>query len=133
MALSIHFVGKKLYLISGTQLKPGQELSPLFGIVNELIPFLVIFFVTWIMSKIERRPNSVYGFHTSWDWGQSFLYGVPDSGLMVQHHLFATHPVGRRVLSGGTTGPEGSIFVVLILVLVSVAILFTLPSALIAS
>jgi len=33
---------------------------------------------------------------------------------MVQHHLLATHPVGRPILSGGATGPEGSIFVVAI-------------------
>jgi len=67
------------------------------------------------------------GFHASWDWGQSFLYGVADSGLMVQHHFLATHPVGKPLLSGGTTGPEGSIFIIAILVLASLIILLTLP------
>jgi CAAX protease family protein len=67
------------------------------------------------------------GFHTSWDWGQSFLYGVPDSGTMVQHHLLATHPVGKPILSGGTTGPEGSIFIIAVLALASLIIFFTLP------
>ncbi len=67
------------------------------------------------------------GFHCSWDWAQSFLYGVADSGLMVQHHLLATHPVGKPILSGGATGPEGSIFIIAILVLVSLIIVFTLP------
>ncbi len=46
---------------------------------------------------------------------------------MVQHHLLATHPVGRPILSGGTTGPEGSIFIVAILALVALIIRFTLP------
>jgi len=69
------------------------------------------------------------GLHTSWDWGQSFLYGVPDSGLMVQHRLLATHPVGKPILSGGTTGPEGSIFIIAILFLICLIILFTLPGA----
>ncbi len=69
------------------------------------------------------------GFHTSWDWAQSFLYGVPDSGLMVQHHLLATHPVGKPILSGGATGPEGSIYVIAILALIVVIILFTLAHA----
>jgi uncharacterized protein len=59
------------------------------------------------------------GFHASWDWAQSFLYGVGDSGIMVQHHLLATHPVGKPLMSGGTTGPEGSILVLPILALVS--------------
>jgi hypothetical protein len=48
---------------------------------------------------------------------------------MVQHHLFATHPVGKPILSGGATGPEGSIFIIAILALVSLIIVFTLPQA----
>ena len=67
------------------------------------------------------------GFHASWDWAQSYLYGVADSGLMVQHHLLATHPVGTPVLSGGTTGPEGSVFILAVLLLITSIILFTLP------
>jgi membrane protease YdiL (CAAX protease family) len=69
------------------------------------------------------------GFHATWDWAQSFLYGVADSGIMVQHHLLATHPVGKPILSGGATGPEGSIFAIAILALASLIILFTLPRA----
>ncbi len=67
------------------------------------------------------------GFHASWDWAQSFLYGVADSGTMVQGHLFATHPVGRPILSGGLTGPEGSLFVLPTLAVVAAIILLTLP------
>ena len=69
------------------------------------------------------------GFHASWDWAQSFLYGVADSGAMVQHHFLATHPVGRPILSGGVTGPEGSILILPIQALVCLIILFTLPRA----
>lgn len=67
------------------------------------------------------------GFHAAWDWAQSFLYGVADSGTMVQHHLLATHPVGKPILSGGATGPEGSLFILAVLALVSLIILLTLP------
>ncbi|MGB8776383.1 MAG: CPBP family intramembrane glutamic endopeptidase, partial [Terriglobales bacterium] len=67
------------------------------------------------------------GFHTAWDWSQSFLYGVADSGIMVQHHLLATHSVGKPVLSGGVTGPEGSIFILAIFGLIVLIILLTLP------
>ncbi|MGA7077526.1 MAG: CPBP family intramembrane glutamic endopeptidase [Terriglobales bacterium] len=69
------------------------------------------------------------GFHTAWDWSQSFLYGVADSGIIVQHHLLATHPVGKPVLSGGVTGPEGSIFILAIFGLIVLIILLTLPRA----
>jgi uncharacterized protein len=70
------------------------------------------------------------GFHTAWDWSQSFLYGVADSGLMVQHHLLATHPVGKPILSGGVTGPEGSIFILAIFGLIVLIIFLTLPRTL---
>jgi membrane protease YdiL (CAAX protease family) len=67
------------------------------------------------------------GFHTSWDWAQSFLFGVADSGGVAQGRLFATHPVGRPILSGGLTGPEGSLFILPILALTAAVILLTLP------
>jgi uncharacterized protein len=67
------------------------------------------------------------GFHTSWDWAQSFLYGVADSGTFAQYRLLASHPAGQPVLSGGATGPEGSILILVPLALITVIILFTLP------
>ena len=48
---------------------------------------------------------------------------------MIQHHLLATHPVGRPILSGGATGPEGSIFILAALFIASLVILLTLPRA----
>jgi hypothetical protein len=63
-----------------------------------------------------RKTGSLWwsiGAHAAWDWGQSYFYGVPDSGLMVPGHLLATHANGPSWLSGGTVGPEGSIFVLL--------------------
>jgi membrane protease YdiL (CAAX protease family) len=67
------------------------------------------------------------GFHATWDWSQSFLYGVADSGLMVEHHMMASHPVGSATLSGGTTGPEGSIYILPFLLLMVLLIRFTVP------
>ncbi len=67
------------------------------------------------------------GFHTAWDWAQSYLYGTPDSGNLVQGHLLATHPIGSPLLSGGTAGPEGSLFVIPTLLLAGLVIHLTLP------
>ncbi|HEV2277372.1 MAG TPA: CPBP family intramembrane glutamic endopeptidase [Acidobacteriaceae bacterium] len=53
------------------------------------------------------------GFHATWDWGQSFFYGTADSGVVSQGHLFDAHPQGPLIWSGGTTGPEGSVLVLL--------------------
>lgn len=67
------------------------------------------------------------GFHAAWDWAESFLYGVADSGLTVKGRMFATHPLGKPYLSGGLTGPEGSIYILLVVLLIAVVILMTLP------
>ena len=97
---------------------PGE--SPI-GLLSAGLAGMLFCFSLW-------RTGSLWwavGFHTSWDWGQSFLYGVADSGMMAQHHLLATHPVGKPILSGGATGPEGSIFIIAVLALGSLIILFT--------
>lgn len=104
----------------GHSKNPGE--SPI-GLLSAGLAAMVFCFSLW-------RTGSLWwaiGFHTTWDWGQSFLYGVADSGTMVQHHLLATHPVGKPVLSGGATGPEGSIFIVAVLALACLIIFFTLP------
>jgi membrane protease YdiL (CAAX protease family) len=67
------------------------------------------------------------GFHASWDWAQSFLYGVADSGLIVHGRLYATHAVGRPWLSGGLTGPEGSLLFLPVALAGAAVILLTLP------
>lgn len=61
------------------------------------------------------------GFHTGWDWGQSYFYGTPDSGLKIQNHLLLSHPLGNPVWSGGTVGPEGSLLILPMLVLAALA------------
>jgi uncharacterized protein len=58
------------------------------------------------------------GFHASWDWAQSYFYGTSDSGLRAQGHLLGEHPIGPRLWSGGITGPEGSLLVLVMLVIV---------------
>jgi uncharacterized protein len=62
------------------------------------------------------------GFHAAWDWGESYFYGTSDSGLIVQGHLFGEHPMGKLMMSGGPTGPEGSLFIVPLL-LIAVALM----------
>ena len=104
----------------GHSSNPGE--SPI-GLLSAGLASMVFCLSLW-------RTGSLWwaiGIHTSWDWSQSFLYGVADSGMMAQHHLLATHPVGKPILSGGTTGPEGSIFIVAILALIALIIIFTLP------
>jgi membrane protease YdiL (CAAX protease family) len=67
------------------------------------------------------------GAHASWDWTQSYLFGVGDSGVLCHGRLLASHPVGQRFLSGGATGPEGSILAFGFVLLGTLLVRFTLP------
>lgn len=67
------------------------------------------------------------GFHFMWDYSESFLYGVPDSGLVSPEHLLRANFVGPAWITGGTVGPEGSWFIFLVLAAVALAIHFTYP------
>jgi uncharacterized protein len=51
------------------------------------------------------------GMHAAWNWGQTFLYGVPNSGMIGKGHLFNPTIGGPEWYSGGTAGPEGSVLI----------------------
>jgi uncharacterized protein len=73
-----------------------------------------------------RRTGTLWfavGFHTAWDWGETFLYSVPDSGMVAPGHLLKSSLHGPDWLSGGSVGPEGSF--VCIIVIAAAWILFS--------
>ena len=61
---------------------------------------------------LRRTGNLWYavGLHASFDWGETFLYSVPNSGVVMQGHLSNSLLHGPKWLTGGTVGPEGSVF-----------------------
>jgi membrane protease YdiL (CAAX protease family) len=59
------------------------------------------------------------GFHAAWDWGESYFYGTADSGLIVRGHLLREHPMGSLLWSGGSTGPEGSVVVIPVILVIA--------------
>jgi membrane protease YdiL (CAAX protease family) len=68
-----------------------------------------------------RRTGNLWmpiGFHMAFDWGETFFYGVPDSGEVLPGHLLNTHSAGLAWLSGGSVGPEGSLLCTLLMVVV---------------
>ncbi|MDE1160983.1 MAG: CPBP family intramembrane metalloprotease [Acidobacteriaceae bacterium] len=105
-------------LFAAVHIANGGETA--FGILQVFVAGMVFSYALW-------RTGSLWwgvGFHATWDWAQSFLFGVPDSGGLSFGRLFNTHVAGPKLLSGGTTGPEGSVFgtVALLLTLVAIAL-----------
>ena len=60
------------------------------------------------------------GAHAGWDWGQSFFYGVNDSGFQAPGHLLNPQTQGPAWLSGGSVGPEGSVVTLILWMLMIV-------------
>jgi len=77
------------------------------------------------------RTGSIWfavGLHTAWDWGQSFLYGVPNSGVVARGHVWSCSLRGPNWLTGGSVGPEGSLLVFPVLLLLALAIHWLFPA-----
>jgi len=78
-----------------------------------------------------RRTGTLWfavGMHASWDWGESFLYSVPDSGQVATGHLLSSSFHGARWLTGGSVGPEGSVLVFVVIALLWVVFNRVYPS-----
>jgi uncharacterized protein len=78
-----------------------------------------------------RRTGNIWfavGLHAAWDYGETFVYGVPDSGLVSPGHFFDSSFHGPRWLTGGSVGPEGSVFCVLVIALLFLVFHFAHPA-----
>ncbi len=87
---------------------PGEDWQG--GVAAALIGLFFCFTV--------RRTGSLWfaiGFHSMWDFSETFLYSVPDSGIVAPGHLLNSSFHGPVWLTGGAVGPEGSLFVFIII------------------
>jgi hypothetical protein len=77
-----------------------------------------------------RRTGNLWlavGWHASFDFGETFLFSVPNSGEVYDRHLSTAVLHGKSWLTGGTVGPEGSVFSFLILGISALVIHFLYP------
>jgi membrane protease YdiL (CAAX protease family) len=78
-----------------------------------------------------RRTGNVWfalGMHAAWDWGESYLYGVSNSGMGAVGRLMSSSLHGPGWITGGTVGPEGSIFVFAVMAAAAVALHYAFPA-----
>ena len=83
----------------------------------------LIGFVFCASLKVTGSAWWAVGCHAAWDWGETFFYGTADSGITAQGHYLTSTPVGAAFWSGGTDGPEGSVLVIPVVLLLMAAIL----------
>jgi uncharacterized protein len=86
------------------------------GIVGALSAAFIGFFFCLTL----RRTGALWfavGFHAAWDWGQSYLCGVADSGTTEPGHLLSPSFHGKAWLTGGSVGPEGSVLCFLLVLM----------------
>lgn len=94
-------------------------LSAMFGAVHlhnageGPIGALSVFTIGLFLCLTLRRTGDLWlaiGWHAAFDFGETYLYSVPNSGIVTQGHLLAASLHGARWLTGGSIGPEGSVF-----------------------
>ncbi|WP_163992943.1 CPBP family intramembrane glutamic endopeptidase [Pyxidicoccus caerfyrddinensis] len=91
------------------------------GLAAVMLIGLVLSYSVWRLGSLWWA----IGFHAAWNWAQSFLFGVANSGFAGDGHLLTTHPTGPAWLSGGATGPEGSLWNLLIIGVAGLAVYVT--------
>jgi uncharacterized protein len=72
-----------------------------------------------LLCFLLRRTGNLWlpiGVHTTFDWGETYFYGVANSGNVLPGHLLNSSLAGQAWLSGGTVGPEGSVLCTLLII-----------------
>lgn len=113
-------------------------LSCTFGLVHlgnggeQLVGGTAAAFIGFFFCLTLRRTGTLWfavGFHAAWDWGETFFYSVPDSGGVWPGHLLSSSLHGSAWLSGGTVGPEGSVFCFVVIALMWIVFDRVYPTA----
>jgi membrane protease YdiL (CAAX protease family) len=114
-------------LASGAGFWPAATmLSAAFGALHlgnkgeDVMGALSVFVIGMFFCLTLRRTGNLWfavGLHASFDWGETFLFSVPNSGVVAPGHLLNSSFHGAVWLTGGTVGPEGSVMAFVVVAL----------------
>jgi hypothetical protein len=113
-------------------------LSGIFGVAHlgnhgeNVLGILQVVATGLLFCLMIRRTGNLWfaiGFHAAWDWAETFFYGTPDSGLLGVGRFLNSSVQGPNWLTGGSAGPEGSVFAFLIILVCAALIHFRFPNA----
>jgi membrane protease YdiL (CAAX protease family) len=106
--------------------------STLFGFIHtgnngeNWIGIFAAAFIGFVFCVSIRLTGSAWwaiGAHVACDWTETYFYGTADSGLVATGHYLTTSSTGNPLWSGGADGPEGSLLVIGVVLLLLVAII----------
>ena len=66
-----------------------------------------------LLAYAVYRTGSLWwgiGYHAGWNWASAPLFGAAGSGYLDEGHLLDFTPRGSPWITGGSVGPEGSLF-----------------------
>ena len=115
----------------------ATALSVAFGALHlrnggeDKIGALSVFAIAMFFCLTLRRTGNLWfavGTHAAFDWGETFLFSVPDSGLVAPGHLLNSSFHGSVWLTGGTVGPEGSVVAFAVVALTVVIFVIVYPA-----
>ncbi len=98
---------------------------------EDLAGALGVFVIGMFFCLTLRRTGNLWfavGVHAAFDWGETFLYSVPDSGIVAPGHLLNSTFHGPVWLTGGTVGPEASVMAFTVTGLAAILFVLVYPS-----
>lgn len=72
----------------------------------------IVMIAIFLCLALRRTGNLWFaiGWHMAFDWGETFFYSTPNSGIQGTGHMLKASLLGSKWLSGGSVGPEASVF-----------------------
>ena len=124
-------------LASGVEFWPAATImSAVFAAAHlgnggeDKVGALSVFVIAMFFCLTLRRTGNLWfavGLHAAFDWGETFLFSVPDSGLVASGHMLNSSFHGPAWLTGGTVGPEGSVMTFVVIALAAVIFIWVFP------
>ncbi len=91
----------------------------------------IVLIAIYLCLALRRTGNLWFaiGWHMAFDWGETFFYSTPNSGMQGAGHMLKASLLGSKWLSGGSVGPEASVFDVIVTVAGILLLLILYPEA----
>jgi len=105
---------------AATMISAAFGASHLRNTGEDIAGTLSVFVIGMFFCLTLRRTGNLsfaVGLHASFDWGETFLFSVPNSGIVAPGHLLNSSFHGPVWLTGGTVGPEGSVMAFVVVAL----------------